>query len=94
MAWLWRSRHERYLEAEVARLQEREKLLLGTILPRLGYDPLDQPEKKPAKPAKRRFSMHQWATEQMKKANLIPTVFAEVPRPDRKETNGDATKSA
>lgn len=86
MAW-WRGRYVQFLEKENSRLQEENRKLLGTILPRLGYDALDPVEKKPAKPAKRRFSVQQWAVAQARKANLIPTVFAEVPRPDRKEAD-------
>jgi hypothetical protein len=93
MAW-WRGRYVQLLERENQRLLEENKKLLGTILPRLGYDPLEQPEKVKPKPAKRRFSMQQWAVAQMKKANLIPTVFADLPRPDRKEHNGVADKPA
>lgn len=84
MAW-WRGRYVQYLEQENARLLKENSKLLGTILPRLGYEALDPVEKPKAKPAKRRFSMHQWAAEQMKKAMNTPTVFAEIPRPDRKE---------
>ena len=84
------------LERENARLLEENRRLLNIIAPRLGYEPLDQPEKKPAgKPKARKLSIQQWAVSQMRKANLIPTVFADLPRPERKkEHNGDADKPA
>ncbi len=96
MKW-YRSRYVQFLEAEVARLQERERLLLNRIMPHLGYDPVDQPEKKPPRePKARRLSPLQWATKKMRDARKLPTevVLENVPRPERKETDGHAVQSA
>lgn len=94
MAW-YRSRYVQFLEAEVARLQERERLLLNRVMPRLGYEPLDLTEKKPAAAPKRRgLSMQQWAVHKMREAGLVKTELVGLSRPDRKEPNGDTAKPA
>ena len=89
---MFRTAYTRFLEAEVARLQERERKLLNAILPRLGYDPLDERVKEaPPKITKKHPSIIQWAVRKMK-AQEPREVY--IPRATREGTNGDATKSA
>jgi hypothetical protein len=95
MAW-FRSKYVQLLERENARLLEENRKLLNTVLPRLGYDPLDpRAEQKPPQINKknRRPSFYQWAVGKMRDASKVPTEIV-LPRPDRKGQNGDASKPA
>lgn len=96
MIW-WRGKYVQLLERENARLLEENRRLLNIIMPRLGYEPPDQPEKKPpGQPKSRRLSPLQWAVKKMRDARKLPTevVLENVPRPERKETDGHAVQSA
>ena len=93
MVW-YRSRYTQLLEAENARLLEENRRLLNIIMPRLGYEPPDQPEKKPAgKPKARRMSINQWVVAKMRDALKTPSEIV-LPRPDRKETDGNPVQPA
>ncbi len=94
MKW-YRGRYVQLLEQENARLLTENRKLLNIIMPRLGYDPLDAPEPKqpPTEKRQRKPTWSQWAVKMMRKSGAgNPQPY--IPRPERKETNGDATKPA
>jgi hypothetical protein len=79
------------LERENERLLQENRKLLNTVLPRLGYDPLDpRTEQAPPKigPKNRRMSIQQWVVAKMRAAAKERTEIV-LPRPDRKEPNAN-----
>lgn len=94
MAW-FRSRYVQYLEAENVRLKDENRRLLNIMLPRLGYNPLDEPGPKDlSKKPNKRLSWQQWAIEGMKKVAKEPReILIRDPKPTETK-NGESSKSA
>lgn len=87
----FRSKYIAFLEAEIARLQERERKLLNVVLPRLGYNPIDEPARTepPKKPKNRRPTWLQWGLRGLR-ASMKEKTEVYIPRADRGEKT-DAT---
>lgn len=89
MSW-FRSRYVQYLEAENARLKDENRRLLNIMLPRLGYNPLDEPaprdlKKKPAK----RLSWFQWGQQRAAALAKIPHEIILNPKPMETKSGND-----
>ena len=105
MAW-FRSRYVAHLEAENARLVDENRRLLNIMLPRLGFNPLDEPAPKDTtKKVARKLSWLQWGAKRAAELAKTPREIvirdpkpiepnAAVARPERERANGDTAKSA
>jgi hypothetical protein len=101
MSW-FTSRYVKHLEAENARLVEENRKLLNIMLPRLGFNPLDQPEPKEPKKARTRLTWLQWGKKRAAELAKVPREIvirdpkpiekAPIPRPERPD--GDTAQSA
>lgn len=96
MAW-FTSRYVKHLEAENARLVDENRRLLNIMLPRLGFNPLDEPAPKEPKKPKTRLTWLQWGRKRAAELAKVPREIVihdpkPIPRPER--PNGDPAKSA
>jgi hypothetical protein len=101
MSW-FRSRYVEHLEAENARLVDENRRLLNIMLPRLGFNPLDEPAPKDPKKARTRLTWLQWGKKRAAELAKVPREIvirdpkpleqSAVPRPER--PNGDPAQSA
>lgn len=102
MAW-FHSRYVAHLEAENARLVDENRRLLNIMLPRLGFNPLDEPAPKDtSKKPNKRLTWLQWGRKRAAEIAKVPREIiirdpkpleqSAVPRPER--PNGDTAQSA
>ena len=103
MAW-YRGRYVQRLEEENKRLLDENRRLLNIMLPRLGYNPLDEPAPKDtSKKPRRKLTWLQWGAKRAAEIAKTPREILirdpqTIPRPDRpaaqEQASGDAVQPA
>ena len=93
MPW-FRSRYVQHLEAENKRLVDENRRLLNIMLPRLGYNPLDEPAPKELKKPRRRLTWFQWSAQRAAEIAKTPhEILIRDPKP-KEPPSGNAAKPA